>query len=539
MDNVLRKILRLIEVGTVEQRCAALLVLGTLKLRNAEMTKTVGGVLAHGNPVLRDYALRYFEEARPKGSASLFTKLLDDPDREIQDRAVHLLIQTGREAVEQILKGAGGASRTWQLNAARVLCAVRTRAAWEGLLVMLVVGTDEFNKSICDLVTATMREMESQERDLLYEEVEAFGKKWDPKNQRPAVISAIRLLGQLGYPQSRRWLAKFVGPENHPGLRSHALVALLHCLRKEDLRKDEHAKLYAILEEADFSEITRLALELLDVHELPEDARPLLARLLESPHPDVQKFALRKMGDFSSPAAVRTLLEQLGDPDYRRREAAARSLRKIPEARAALIKELVACTDASKAWSIAELLPSYEGRWRHDTLEALWKRLQAAVMVEDRIQGALLSVLKQADKELSYERMSAEAVRLLKTKKYKEAAAFLTPLKDDPGFPLENRFHLALAELKLHSHILASHHQHPALELIAELYRNSSYPLLKALKKEKSLAPEDLFALGFTLAERPGEECALGRELLEYIGSKFPRHKVGKSAKNKLKLLGG
>lgn len=538
MDKVLSQVLALVEQGTVEQRCAALLVLGALKLHNAETTKIVGSVLQHANPMLKDYALRYFEDVQPKGGVPLFIKLLDDPSRETQDRAVRLLSQAGQAAVDQILKSAAGASRASLVNAARVLCAARSQAAWKGLLGMLAAGTDEFNKLICDLMTPSIREMESEVRDILYEEVETFAKNLDAKQQRPAAISAIRLLGQLGQPQSRRWLFKFVGPENHHSLRSHALVALLHCLRKEDLRKDEHAKLFSLLEEVEFSEITRLALELLDAHDLPGDSRTLLSRLLESPHPDVQKFALRKMGDVSSPAAVRTLIEQLGDPDYRRREVAARSLRKIPEARTALIKELVACADASKAWSIAELLPSFEGKWRQDTREALWKRLQASITAEDRIQKALLHVLKQADEEFSYEQLAAHGLRHLKAKKYKEAAAFLAPLKEFAVIKPENKFHLALAQLKLHSHTVASHRQHPAVELITELYRNSSYPLFDALKKERSLAPEDLFALGFSLAERTGEERNLGQELLEHIASKFPRNKIGKSAKNKLKLLG-
>lgn len=538
MDNLLKRILNLIEQGTVEQRCAALLVLGALKVHNAETTKTVASVLEQANPVMKDYALRYFEEAQPKGVAPLFTKCLDDADREIQERAVRLLIQTGREAVEQIFKGLAGASRTWQVNAARVLCAARTQGAWRGLLGMLAGGTDELNKTICDLMTPAIRELGPQELTILYEQVEAFAQKLDAKQQRPAAISVIRLLGQLGYPQSRRWLAKFLGPENHPSLRSHTLVALLHCLRKEELRKDEHAKLFSMLEESEFSEVTRLALELLNAHELPDDARPLLVRLLESPHPEVQKFALRKMGDFSSPATVRTLIEQLGDADYRRREVAARSLRKIPEARTALIKELMACEDASKAWSIVELLPSFEGKWRHDTLEALWKRLQAAMATDDRIRNALLNVFKQADEEFCYERLATQGLRLLKAKKYKEAVAFLAPLKGFADLRPENKFHLAIAQLKLHAHAVASHRQHPAVELIAELYRHPSYPLFEALKKEKSLSPEELFALGFSLAERPGAERNLGKELLEHIASKFPRNKIGRSAKNKLKLLG-
>lgn len=537
MDSTLKQLLTLVEKGNVEQRCAALLVLGALKLQQPEIIKTAIAALEDRNPILKDFAFRYFE-AVPAGAAiPSLLRFLEDPDKEIQERAVRLLSRAGPPSVASLLKGAAAASRTWQLNAVRVLCAVRGTAALKGLLNLLLSGSDEFNKSVCDLMIPLLREMEIKEQDRFYEETEAFAARLDVNQQKAAVISAVRLLGQLGRAQARRWLFKLIGAEHQTTVRTHALVALIRCLREEDLRKEEHAKLFDLLEEPDFSEITRLALELLEGHRLPEDSRPLLSRLLESRHEAVQKFALRKMADFGTPATVRTLIEQLGDPDYRRREVAARSLHKIPDARAALIKEFIGCYDPSKAWSIAELLPSYNGKWRQDTLEALWKRLQGAVTAEDRIQTAFLHVLKQAGPEYAYEQVAAQAGRSMKAKRYKEALLFLTLLKDFPEFKAEDKFRFALAQLKSHSHAVAGHRREPALDLFGDLYRNSAYPLLDAIRKEKSLTPDDLFYVGFSLVERPGEERNLGKDLLGHLASSFPRKKIGKNSKNKLKLL--
>ena len=537
MSSILPQLLNLVAKGTVEQRCAALLVLGALKLDKAQVVNAVGVAIAQPNPVLKDFALRYFEEVKPKNAVPIFAGLLDDPDKDTHERAVRFLSRAGQAAVPDVLQFAAGASRAGQVNAARVLCELRGKAAFKGLLPMLVGGTDEFNKIICDLMTPAIRGLDDKEQAQLYGDVETLAAKLDPKKQRPAAVSAMRLMGQLGRAEARRWLLKFVTPEHHHTLRSHALVALLRCLRDHDLRKEEYAKLFPLLEEAEFSEVTRLAIDLLEAHELPDDSRHLLSHLLESPHPDVQKFALRKMGDFSTPATVRTLIEQLGDPDYRKRDVAANSLRKIPEARAALLKELTACDDPSKAWSIAELLPSFEGKWRQDILNTLWKRLHAAIGAEDRIQTAFLQVLKLADANYSYQQLAGEAARLAKAKKFKEAAAFLTPLKEFSEFKSEDKFRLALAQLKLHAHTLASNRHHPAVEIFVELHRNSAYPLFDALKKDRALEAEDLFNLGFSLVERYGDERGLGKDLLEHVATKFPRNKIGKNAKNKLKLI--
>jgi len=537
MDNTLQDILNLVEKGTIEQRCAALLVLAALKVNNAATSKTIGTILDSPNPVLKDYALRYFEAVQPKSNTAQLLKILDDGDRELQERAVKSLIAVGQAALPPLIQGAKDSSRTWQLNAARVLAAVRGKAAMKGLLQMLVAGTDETNKVICALMTPALRDMDAKEGNALYDEVAEFAAKLDAKQQRPAAVSSMRLLGQLGRPQARRWLFKHVGAEHHPAVRAHALVALLRCLREQEIRKDEYVKLFALLEEGEFSEVTRLTLDLLDAHELPDGSRSLLAKLLQSPHSDVQKFALRKMGDVATPATIRTLVEELGDADYRKRDVAASSLRKIPEARHALIKELTACEDASKAWSIAELLPSFEGKWRQDTLEVLWKRLQQAIGAEERIQTAFLHVLKKADQDFVYGKLAEQGAKLVKGKQYKEAVGFLAPLKDFVAGKPDSKFHLAFAQLKLHSHTVATHRQHPAIELFTELYRNSAYPVFETLRKDKNLTPEELFSLGFGLVERSGQERGLGVDLLEHVAEKFPRNKIGKSAKNKLKLV--
>ncbi|MGH9818109.1 MAG: HEAT repeat domain-containing protein, partial [Candidatus Acidiferrales bacterium] len=260
----MQDILTLVEKGTIEQRCAALVVLGGLKANNAAVVKLVGTLLDQPNPMLKDYALRYFEEVQPKNNIAQLLRMLDDADKEMQERAVRSLGGAGQAAVPPLLQGLAGASRVWQLNAARVLCQVRGKAGMKGLLQLLASGTDEANRVICDLMTPALREMDAKELDALYDEVESFAAKLDVKDQRPAIVSAMRLVGQLGRPAARRGLFKFIGANQHPAVRAHALVALLRCLREQDIRKDEYAKLFPILEEKEFSDAARLTLDLLD-----------------------------------------------------------------------------------------------------------------------------------------------------------------------------------------------------------------------------------------------------------------------------------
>jgi len=539
MDKTLQNLLTLTREGNIERRCAALLVLGALQLDDDEVVEAARAALEHANVILKDYVLRYLEDVRPKASIPLLLPLLDSSDKEVGERAIRLLSGFGQATVRPLLQRAKNTSRLWQTSAAQVLCTIRGKSAWQGLLQLLLQGDTEVNKTICDLVATALREIGEKEQEVLYTEVEAFAAELNQQEQRAAVISAIRLLGILGRPQARKWLIGFVGAEHHHLVRFHALVALLHCLRGQDLHKTEYARLFPLLEDKEFSDTVRITLDLLDAHELPTEYQTVLSRMLESPHIAVQKFALRKMGEFDSPTAVRTLVQQLDDSDTTRRDAAARSLRKIPAARTALMKEFLACEDPSKAWVIAEILPIYEGKWRRDTIEEIWERLETAIEAEDRIQGAYLHFLKNVDSEYTYARLTARGTQLKKAKKYKEATRFLAPLKDFPVFAAEDKFTLAVAQLKLHSHdmtsVVARHD--PVLDLFVDLSRSSAFPVLDALKKEKALGPEDLFYLGFRFAESSAEARTLGEDILELLADRYPRTKVGKSAKNKLKLL--
>src|SRR5262249_32981472 len=206
MDTTLRQLLSLAREGTVERRCAALLVLAALQLRDDAVVETAGAALGQANVVLKDYALRYFEDTQAKTGIPLLLPLLDDGDREVQERAIRLLSRFGPVVVRPALQHAKAASRLWQLNAARVLCAARSKAAWRGLLQPVPKGDSEFNRTVCDVVVAPLRELSEQEQDELYDEVGAFARPLDEQEQRRALISAARLLGQLGRPQSRKWL---------------------------------------------------------------------------------------------------------------------------------------------------------------------------------------------------------------------------------------------------------------------------------------------------------------------------------------------
>ena len=64
------------------------------------------------------------------------------------------------------------------------------------------------------------------------------------------------------------------------------------------------------------------------------------------------------------------------------------------------------------------------------------------------------------------------------------------------------------------------------------------FPVVPKLAKEKTLGDDELFFLGFAFSESHDEsEKELGCDVLRIVADRSPRSKLGKSAKNKIRLV--
>ena len=155
-----------------------------------------------------------------------------------------------------------------------------------------------------------------------------------------------------------------------------------------------------------------------------------------------------------------------------------------------------------------------------------------------RLYTAYFHFLNSLDGAALAQRIRGRADALRKKKDFTTAAKWLGLLKDSPAFDADVKFALAVAELKSHKHALAAtiRRHDPALELLRGL-AHSAFPAADQLRKERALAPEELFYVAFNFAEGDADEKAIARELLEHLVAKHGRTKIGKAAKNKLRLV--
>ncbi len=539
MDATLKGVVDLITGADVEARCAALVVLTHLKVDEERVGRAVGEAVNAKNAVVRDFAVGYFEQVRPRAGVAYLVPLLDSHEEQLRQRTVAILAQYGAAAVSAVKPLLTDAPRR-RLTAIIDLCArVRSSAALDVLFALMTSDDFDTNRAACDALIAVVPAFDAKARADLFGRTDELARH--AKGQRTALVAAAKLFGALADAKARKRLFGMLDKQEPHAVRTHALGALVQCLRGQKLVAGEIETVLPLLEEDDEAGVLRPAIQLLEDQTLDRSYLSQLNTLAESPQPVVKRFAVQKLGGFESGAVVKTLIGYLTDDSYARRDQATASLKKLPAARLALMKEFLACDDERKAWTLADILLVHDRAWKRDTLDALWTHLQAALEGrDDRLYTAYFHFLNTLDAEANAERVRRRADGVRKKKDFATSAKWLGLLKDAPGFDAEAKFALAVAELKSHKHALAAmiRRHDPALDLLRGL-AHSSFATAEHLRRERALTSEELFYVAFNFAEGDTEEKALARQLLARLAAKHGRTKVGKAAKNKLKLLGG
>lgn len=539
MDTTLKGLLGLVAADDVETRCAALLVLSQLGADEDKVVRVVGDQLQAKNAVVRDFAVGYFEKVRPKDGVGDLVPLLDSDEEGLRSRVATILGEYGQAAVSAVRKLVDGAPRR-RLNAIIEICArVRTTAALDLLFELLDSDDFDTNRAACDALIAVLPQVDGKARADMYARTEKLAA--GAKGRRTALVAAAKLFGALADAKARKRLLAMLDAREPHVVRTHALGAMLHCLRGQKLTTAEVETAIGLLDSDDEAGILRPAIHLLEDQNLDKAYLNRLNQLAESPQPVVKRFAIQKLGSFDSGSVVKTLIGYLTDDSYARRDQAATSLKKLPAARAALMKELLACDDERKAWSLAEILLVHERDWKRDALNSLWERLQAALEKrEDRLHTAYFHFLNSLDAARLSEQVVQRAEALRKKKDFATAVRWLNLLKEGPSFDAETKLALSVAEIKAHPRAVSSviKRHDPSIDRLRELAR-SAFPLSERLRKERALEPDDLFYIAFNLAEGSREERSVAEDLLELVADKHGRTKVGKAAKNKLRLLQG
>ncbi len=532
MDSTLRSIVRLLEEGNPEIRCAAAVVLGALGEKEETVVECLRGRLKDDNLLVRRFAA---EGLGRIGARRALPDLLE---------AVAHGGEVGRAAAAAAAAmGAPGVHALTELMG-KVAPGVRPiiaaaighgggkeagKAALESLLDTDPAVVDATRRSIESEVASSNEE---QKKDLASRFLRFLHRK-EVAEHPNAVVAVLRLFEPLATPKVSDTLWGFSGPERPLAVRAAALRVLATLPPPEEKR--EIGRLFDALGTEGLS-LAEPALRMLEKAEIPKGMEARVLSLLDSPEPRARTFALRKLRSLDTPEVGKAVVEHLDHPDPEIRREAEETASALKSGREALLARLDKARDPEEAGKLAAVLLRGAAPFDESAAGTIVSRAVRWIEAGDPRWEWGLQLLRRAKGSGAFEVLLARARAMRAAKKWKEALAFYRLIAKDSRFGAQDRFDLAVVGLHLGGLDSAPDRRSrdPALVHLEELLRGNGFDLVGSLKKERTLTPRELYYVGFHFSEKAGPASAFGGEILKLVASRSPRSAEGKAAKNKL-----
>jgi HEAT repeat protein len=537
MTDTTKKILRLLRPDNpLEMRCAAVLVLGEIGDKDAELTRALCEALKDCELTLRLEVIRSVGKLRIEPALPRLLERIKEGGEEAEQaaQAAAKLGAKGTRALQELMPRVAPGLRRY---IAAALAAAGTASAETAAVAVLLDRDPGVVEAAGRSLLAQVPELTPAHRKALAEQLLGLMKHKKESLSPHSEASVLRLLAALDDPRAAAVLWERIGSPYPLEVRSAALQALGKWA--ESPGKEQLKRLLACATESDFR-LAAPALVLLKGLPANERMVPEWLALFQASDVAVRKLALEKIGDRDTAEVAAALLQELNHPDRSLRDSALARLVRLKYGQKALTKALLEADSPDQAWVLgraqAPFVRASPAEWREKIFTHACDYLEA----NDRRSDAFLFLLREADPAELRQRLEERAIHWRKKKAYETALAYLRLLIRDPssGFPI--RLELACCGLKMSPHDLAPEARagDPCLQQFATLCQGYEAELSAELEKLKWLEPEDLYYLGFHFAEQLGQLRQFGGKVLRSLIKRSPKSKLAQPAKRKLRGAG-
>lgn len=539
----LDEVARLLERPELPLRIAAATVLAELRPKSATLAKALVKAVDPDVPALAVPLLRALETARSARILADVFPLTVAKDRSVQNAAVRVLVAYGDEVVAP-LQARHASHPEERSGLDRALAELGGKSAFSTLLSGLASEDPEHARRAALTVREHAKRATAADKKAYAAELERFLVRID-KDAARGKLSAVASLSArtgalkiMGYLEDARavptLLAYATDAKVDVALRKDAVLALRFCVGSLVAESGKPAKtgpladltraLCSIAAEPD-ALLAQTALHTLGSLPVSEGTFAGLAALLLHPDESRGRFVADRLADAKNAGSAKALVHALVRADKARGELILAALAGNTHAATPLADALLETKSADVRWSLRSALRPLAKHVPAATAEQLLATAMGLLEKEGRGHEAYFDVALAAAPAPAAAALRKLSQRLGKKKEHERQRSVLELLLRTGLATADDRFDAAMLALLGHD---------AGFPHLADLAR-SSFDLASAMKKDKRLTPEDLYAAGFHLAERdlPG-----GSELLEEVVRVSPRSKIGKAAKSKLALAG-
>jgi len=528
----------LLESDAHERQIAAAIVLGELGAREPAVIDALAAAVMRGIPPVQRHALdalgRLASGAAAKRAIPAVMAALGARDEAVRAAAVEAAVALGdavTEAVRVRLADATDAGERRALEA--VLGRAGGRGAFQALLDALETPDLEAARAAALAVRQRSRDATPRERASMLAQVTKLLKARASAARKPgaalgAVTGGLKILGYLEDPAALPTLLAFARDGKQPAVvRQEAIVALRFAARG---KPGPAAAALAEIAERGAPELARAALYSLASLPLPPALAPRLQKIALGSEGERALLALERLAQIPGEAGGKGLAAVLvATGDRARAEAAAAALGSRADGALALARALIDVADPERAVLLARLL---RPRARELAAAGPAGRKLARALIDAAVtraaagHEALLPLAREIDRAATADALRAAAQKAHKARRAEQALGLLRAVGRSPDATAEDGYALAVAELR-------GGRRDEALAICAQLVAGG-FDLAAAIRRDRLLAPEQRYQIGFALVER---RQAGGEEILSDLAADG-RSKVARMARAKLKSAG-
>jgi hypothetical protein len=532
-----KKILRLLDADQpAEVRASAALVLGEVGVRDAEISSALLERLDDEDATVRLPVIRALGKLRVEAALSKLVERIPDGGPESHE-AVEALTRLGAKGVKALQELMHHVAPGVRRIIAAALAVGGTSGKNDTTLGVLLdkdpAVVEAAVRSLSEQIPSFGAEQRSSLTDQLLQLLGNKKTALSPASE----TGAVRLLAVLGDERAAPVLWDRILPGNAPTIRATALQAVGAWVSSPG--KDQLKRLLTCAADRDFR-IAGPALLILKKLPVTDKAVAEWLTLFDGADVASRRLALEKLGDRDTADVAKAILQQTRHPDRGLRDAALARLTRLEHGRGVLTEALFAAETPDLAWTLARaqapFVKDYPEKWR----EEVFAKASAHLEAEDRQADPLLFVLREAEPHDLRDRLEERALACRKKKQFPKALIYLRLLGRDPACGLPIRMELAACGLKVSGKDLSAEDRanDPCLEQFVRLCHQDDAAVTEYLAQANWLEAEELYYLGFHLAEQEGRAKKVAAEVLKLVVKKSPRSKLAQSAKSKLRSSG-
>ena len=537
-DGVLHQVVGLLQSEDAEHCRAAAVVLGALEIADEAVLEALRRVCRRGEePGLRAAAAEALGALAPPTIVRDLMPLLKDGDAAVRQTARRVLASGRGVTAADVAEMLTAKDERQRVGAIAVLGAMGTDEAQERILDQLADDSAKIWEAVGDALLPLYEALDAEDREGA---AKALVDRLDGLSLDEAGRCRVLtdLWAAIGHEAAAEGLCEVAATPTDDQERIRALEVLRSVVRARRQAISVFSSLLEMLED----KTTPAALlgptcDALAGIDLPMNLERRVRALLRSEVTPVRRWAIRALGGLDSAPAARAVAEVAETGDATDRQVALEVVVGTSAGRTALARQLTKMADGARAQAVASALKPHLSALPKSTVDALG---EAAVEACEEVGNVIIGLLNHGgvDSGKAHDSLFDRAMDLKEDAAYAEAAALLRRISQGAQATAEVRFQLGLCELMMSRRkISRGPNRDPCLATFHSLSRARDFRLVDRLTGDDLVGDEELYYLGFSLAEAGEDTQGLGGDLLLQVAESSDA-RLNRMAKNKLMTMG-